>query len=81
MEYAKPKVIEGEVEYEILSFIEYKNKIGFPLITNPTIDYQINEGNIDFVTIGRFRYIVFNDRAKNYRPGENYRKKAATQKD
>jgi hypothetical protein len=77
MQLEKPRFIEKitGVQYDILSFAEYKKSIGKPKISNALLAYQIKEDNLDYVIIGRFRYIVINDKAKAYKPGRNYGKR------
>lgn len=77
MQLETPKYIDPNTKEEalLLTFDEYKEKIGFPLLPSPTLDYQIEHGNLDFIRLGKYRYIVYNSKAQNYKPGSNYGKR------
>lgn len=66
MEYPRPQItIEGK-EYEILSQDEFRERRGLPNVSNQTISNHIEKESLDFTTIGRFRYVVWNDKAKKF---------------
>ncbi len=66
MEFPQPKIkIEGE-EFDIISYEEFRDKRGLLGIPNQTIINHLEKGNLDFTTIGRFRYIVWNMKAKKF---------------
>lgn len=77
MEY---KTLDGINSADLISIGDYvdflKNKTGNTKITNQTIHYQLakNPENLDFVKLGskNVSFIIFNKKAKNYVPGENY---------
>jgi len=77
MELSKPLYEDASTgqKYELLTFDEYKEKINSPTLTSPTLDYQISIGNIDFIKLGKYRYIVYNEKAQAYCPGKNYGKR------
>jgi hypothetical protein len=66
MEYPAPKFeAEDGQKYELLSLEEYKVRLGQPDISNPTLVYQMQNDKLDYVKLGTFRYIIFNERAQN----------------
>lgn len=70
MEYTRPKLIlpggSGVEEFDILSLDEFREKRGIHDLSNQSIDNHFKRGTLDFVTIGRFRYVVWNDKAKRF---------------
>lgn len=72
MEYPAPKLKIGNDEFELISYEEFRDKRGLLQISNQTIINHLEKGNLDFSTIGRFRYLVWNDKAKNF--NLNYQK-------
>lgn len=70
MEYPRPKITvqEGKTDkdYEILSLEEFRDKRGMPDLSNQTLDNHLKRGTLDFTTIGRVRYILWNDKAKTF---------------
>lgn len=76
MKLDSPKYIdESGIEHEIISLNEYKKRLGCPRMPNATLYYQIRKGNIDFVMYGKFKHIVYNEKAKAYHPRKNYGKR------
>jgi hypothetical protein len=66
MRYEKPVLLFEDKKFLILSFEEFKEKRGLLNMSNQTIDYQMDKNRLDYVVFGRFRYIVWNDKAKNF---------------
>lgn len=65
-EYKRPQItIEGK-SFDILSFDEFKTRKELYHLTNPAIGYNLDNDLLDFTKIGRFRYIIWNAKAKNF---------------
>lgn len=77
MELPRPKFLDSstQTESEILTLEEYKIKIGSPKIPTSTIHYNMKKNNIDFIIIGRYHHIIFNEKAQKFKPGKNYGKR------
>jgi len=72
MEFPKPPIkIEG-TDYELLSYDEFRLKRGLPDVPNQTLINHLDRGTLDFTIIGRFRYIIWNDKARLF--NLNYQK-------
>lgn len=76
MEYPRPKIIIEKVGYEILSYDEFREKRGLSELPNQTIINHMEKGTLDFTTMGRFRYIIWNSKAENF--NLNYQKQLNT---
>lgn len=63
MEYPRPKISIANNKYDLLSFDEFKEKKELYHMSNPSIGYNLQKGYLDFTKIGRFRYIIWNDKA------------------
>ncbi len=72
MNYPRPTYKFNNQEFEMLSFDEFRVKRGLLLISNQTIDYNIEKDRLDSTKIGRFRYIIWNEKAQNF--NLNYQK-------
>lgn len=71
MEFPKPEIEitleKGKtVKYKILSFDEFKRERGLFTLSNSLIDYHIGKERLDYTTIGRFRYIIWNEKAQEF---------------
>lgn len=66
MEYPTPKIVTDGIEYEILSYDEFREKRGLPKVSNQTIINHMGYGSLDWTQIGRFRYVVWNKKAQNF---------------
>lgn len=68
MFYPAPKInIDGK-EYELLGFEEFKERRGLINTSNTTIAYQLREevDQLDYTIVGHFRYIIWNQKAKEF---------------
>jgi hypothetical protein len=66
MRYPSPKInIEGK-EYDLISYDEFRDKRGLMTLSNQTLINHLDKGNLDFTILGRFRYIVWNEKAQNF---------------
>lgn len=74
MEFKRPQIqCEGESDpCDIYSYDEFRVKRGLPGVANQTLINHMERGNLDFTTIGHFRYIVWNDKARKF--NLNYQK-------
>lgn len=66
MEYPRPKVTIDNEEYELLSIEEFRQKVDCPELPIPTISYNIDHDSLDYCRLGTFRYIIWNEKAKNF---------------
>ena len=62
---------------DLLSVKEFVERLEQPGVTTESIRYHYglrpgDPDNLDVVKIGRDRFIVYNDRAKNFKIGQNY---------
>ena len=71
MEFDRPKTAEG---FEILTPSEFNERLGINVSTN-TITYNFDNGTLDYCGIGRFKLVVWNDKAKNFKLSPRGRKK------
>lgn len=72
MEFPRPQItIEGK-SFDLLSYDEFRDKRGLPNVPNQTLINHLDRGNLDFTQLGRFRYIVWNGKAKDF--NLNYQK-------
>lgn len=76
MEYPRPKILIEKSAYDLLSYDEFREKRGLFDIPNQTIINHMEKGTLDFTTIGRFRYVIWNDKAANF--NLNYQKQLNT---
>lgn len=66
MEYPRPTIKINDREFELISFDEFRDRRGLILLSNQTIGNHIDKDRLDYVTLGRFRYIVWNNKAKDF---------------
>jgi len=69
MELEAPKYedpVTGQ-KYELLSLQEFKERIHQPDLSTPTLNYKMETDQLDYVKLGTFRYIVFNEKAQAMR--------------
>lgn len=72
MNYPKPQIIIEAVPYDVISFEEFRILRGLLLLSNQSIDYNLEKDRLDYTTIGRFRYIIWNEKAQTF--NLNYKK-------
>lgn len=69
MELNRPTVnIEGK-DFEIITLEEFRDRKNDPDLSTPTITYAMKNDKLDYVLFGRIKHIVWNDKAKNWKPG------------
>lgn len=66
MEFPRPTITIEKEAFELLSLEEYKQRIGIPDLPTPTLLYKMNTTNeLDYTTIGKTRYVIWNQKAQN----------------
>jgi len=66
MEYPRPNIIIDGVEYKLLSLEEFKAARGITYTSNQALDYNLVNGKLDYTVMGRFRYIIWNEKAQDF---------------
>lgn len=72
MNFPKPQIFIEATPYDIVSFEEFRTLRGLLMLSNQSIDYNIEKDRLDYTTIGRFRYIIWNEKAQSF--NLNYKK-------
>jgi hypothetical protein len=77
MKIQKPKVEINGVAYEIYGLEEFKELIGNPDISTPTLDYNMRANRLDYTQIGHVRFIIYNSKAQVFEQKFKERKRSA----
>lgn len=65
------KDLKAASKYDVISKKDFAANLG---VKTQAIDYQIDQGNVDFVMVGLYRMIVLTPVTRNYTPN-NHKKR------
>ena len=62
-----PVVVQKGKQFPVISYEEFRKRKGYPNMTNSSISYNIEQNHLDFCQMGRFKYVVWNDKAEKFK--------------
>lgn len=66
MKYPAPKINIDRKDYELVNYEEFRVRRGLATVSNQTLINHMEADNLDYTIIGHLRFIIWNDKAKEF---------------